>query len=478
MAQRWVLISFLCLSLTLFALILVSISALNAVTLLDENWNGFQLTWSDMQLGVAEGSAVASADQRVVRVDTIVSFLNSMKSVFSGLLVLAVVFLVWAVWTTRNTLSPHRLSASSAVSSERLAIKRLTAELELLKQGDLSTVVSDLDPDTAPVAESVNQLVNEFSSVLQSLETASVQLNHTLDQSGRSTDDIAATCAEQSRLIHSCSNFLFSMAASMSGLSADTAECSTVAQTMLENSDSGEIALTATLDKLSAIQFEVDNTSQVMNRLAENIAAIDRSVATVQDVAKRTDLLALNATIRASASSLPSSMTDTSTDLAQLSDEVAQLAEVLGRATGEIGSLTKIIAKDAFDTVKAMDLIASQIALGVARTEDADFALSSLKNSSSVLHSRIRQMTESSVEQSGNVRRLTENADAINQITDQIVERFTANDATLSELRQLASDLKLRVNDFQLPEKYLGKTSTRHQRESAARRAANRAVGV
>jgi len=167
MAQRWVLISFLCLSLTLFALILVSVSALNAVTLLDENWNGFQLTWSDMQLGVAEGSAVASADQRVVRVDTIVSFLNSMKSVFSGLLVLAVVFLVWAVWTTRNTLSPHRLSASSAVSSERLAIKRLTAELELLKQGDLSTVVSDLDPDTAPVAESVNQLVNEFSSVLQ-----------------------------------------------------------------------------------------------------------------------------------------------------------------------------------------------------------------------------------------------------------------------------------------------------------------------
>jgi len=478
MAQRWVLISYLCLALTLLALILVSVSALNAVTLLGENWNGFQSTWNDMQLGVAEGSAVATANQRVATLDALVSSLKGMKAVFSGLLVLAVVFLVWIVWNARKTLTSHHAATSSAVSSEHLAIMRLTDELELLTQGDLTTVASDLDPDTAPVAESVNLLVNEFSSVLRSLEMASDQLNLTLDQAGRSSDDLTDSCAEQSRLIHCCSNFLFSMSASMSGLSADTAECSTVAQTMLEKSESGEIALTAMLDKLSAIQLEVDDTRQVMNRLAENIAAIDQSVVIVQDLAKQTDLLALNTTIRATGSSRSTSMKDASTDLGRLSDEVAQLADVLGQATGEIGSLAKIIAKDAFDTVKSMDLIASQIALGVAQTEDADIALSNLKDSSSLLHSRIQQMTKSSVEQSGNVRRLIENADAINQITDQTVEGFTANDATLADLRQLASDLKHKVDEFQLPEKYLKGSNTRHQRKSAARRAANRAVSV
>jgi len=264
----------------------------------------------------------------------------------------------------------------------------------------------------------------------------------------------------------------------MSGLSADSAECSTVSQAMVEKSKSGELAVSATLAKLSLISEEVDSTTRVMHRLAENLAAIDESVRVVQDVAKQTDLLALNATIRASAGSRSSSASDAAADLGRLSDEVAQLAEVLGQATGEIGLLTGIIAKDASDTVLSMEHIGEEITSGVAQTEHADVALSDIRQSADLLYTRIQQMTERSVEQSGIVKQLTENMDAINQVTDQTVNGLTANVTTLAGLQRLASDLQQSTSEYQLPDRRSLSSGNKSQRTSIARRAADRAVNV
>jgi len=431
-----------------------------------------------MQQGVALGSEVAFADQRVRRLEPLMTLAQDSRLALLIALGLSVLSFLWAVLATRKALSKTSAAPGASVSPERLAIMRLSDEIEPLTHGDLRANASDLDPDTGPIATSVNHVINEFRSVLTTLGTSSEELNRILDQSGRSTDEVAEACAEQSRLIHRSSNYLFSMSATMSGLSADSAECSAVAQTMVAKSKSGEHAVGAMLAKLSLISEEVSNTTQVMHRLAENLEAINESVRVVQDVAKQTDLLALNATIRASAGSRSSSATDAAADLGRLSDEVAQLAEVLGQATGEIGLLTGIIAKDASDTVLSMEHIGEEITAGVTQTEQADIALSDIRQSADLLYTRIQQMTERSVEQAGIVKQLTENMDAINQVTDQTVNGLTANVTTLAGLQRLASDLQHETSEYQLPNRRSRNPDQKSQRSSIARRAADRAVNV
>lgn len=263
----------------------------------------------------------------------------------------------------------------------------------------------------------------------------------------------------------------------MSGLSADAAESSYAAKTAVEKAEAGGVALSASLHRLSAIRDEADSTTRVMHRLAENVSVIDECVTVIQDVAKQTDLLALNTTIRASAGSRAATVNDAAADLGRLSDEVAQLAEVLGQATRDISALTRTITEDASGTVQSMEHIASELSSGVEQTQQASDALDIIHSSSQSLHESVVQMTERCVEQTGIARKITESMDEINQISDQTIEGLALNAVSLDELQKLSVELRNSIVDYQLPESHR-RSNTKNSTMSVARRAANRAVNA
>lgn len=468
-------IAIVCLALSLCALSVSLFGIVTSTTAAQQRALDMHAAWQTLQSESVSGSEAANATNVLSANIIEVPLFQSANLWAAALTALSFLLLVWVAVAARNLFRAKTELQSGIYRSQDSALGRLDTETSPLLSGDLRSSATESTASTAPVAKTFNHAVAELRWLVGTLSSSAEQLAESLDKSRESADTVSSACSEQSRRIHLSSNDLFSMSATMSGLSADAAESSYAAKTAVEKAEAGGVALSASLHRLSAIRDEADSTTRVMHRLAENVSAIDECVSVIQDVAKQTDLLALNTTIRASAGSRAATVNDAAADLGRLSDEVAQLAEVLGQATRDISAITRTITQDASGTVQSMEHIASELVAGVEQTQQASDALDVIQGSSHTLHESVVQMTERCVEQTGIARKITEGMDEINQISDQTIDGLALNAVSLDELQRLAVEMRNAIVGYQLPESQTRKGS-KSATLSVARRAAERAV--
>lgn len=466
-----------CLALALCALTVSIFGIVTSTTAAQQQALNMHEAWQTLQSDTVSGSEAASATNVLSANIVEVPVFQLANLWASALAALSFMLLGWVAIAARSLFRAKSELQSGISRSEDSALNRLDSETSPLLNGDLRSSATESSAGTGPVAKTFNHAVGELRWLVGTLTSSAEQLAESLDKSRKSADTVSSACSEQSRRIHLSSNDLFSMSAMMSGLSADAAESSYAAKTAVEKAEAGGVALSASLHRLSAIRDEADSTTQVMHRLADNVSAIDECITVIQDVARQTDLLALNTTIRASAGSRAASVNDAAADLGRLSDEVAQLAEVLGQATRDISAITRTITQDASATVQSMEHIASELASGVEQTQQASDALDVIQGSSHTLHESVVQMTERCVEQTGIARKITESMDEINQISDQTIDGLAFNAVSLDELQKLAVEMRNAIVGYQMPEAHR-RSASKNSTMSVARRAADRAVNA
>ena len=465
----------ICLVLALLALCVSVVTLFNSASVTNEHTLEFQSSWQTLQDGSIDKSELVAANRQMSGVLSSTRKMQNGAKWSLGLAGLSLIIFGWLIYAVRRPPTDSSVGLSGRELSEHAAVMKLAEEISSLSDGDLRTMATVSDSATGTVAEVFNHAVGELRWLVSLLGSTADQLSESVSSSRHTAETVSFACAEQSRQIHRSSNYLFSISATMSGLSADASESVLAAQTAVDKTEATGVALSASLKTLSAIRDEADNTTRLMHRLADNLEAIDERVVRVQEVAKQTDLLALNTTIRASAGTRHASANDAAADLGRLSDEVAQLADVLGQATRDIGSLTRIISEDASETVQSMEHIAAELVSGMNQTQHANDALFVIQDNSRALHARVLAMTTRCVEQSVILSQLTENMEQLHQITDQASEGVALNSSLSDELQELSTELRQQLEEFQMPD-VLSEPKGAQDPPSAARRAANRAV--
>ncbi len=491
--ERRLAVPFVLLLLALLALLVSLLGLARTASITAVRMDELQVSWQAVQDGSVEGSELVATNRLMNRAKVPVPAVQSAAQWSLGLTLVSLALLAWVVVVARRANRSNVAAKQGRDNHEQAAVLKLMDEIAPLASGDLRVRASVSDTLAGSLADAFNYAVSELRWLVGTMRHSALQVTESVERSRESAKVVARACAEQSGEIHRSSNFLLSMSGTMAELSADAADSSVAAQAAVEQAEHGVHALEASLNRLSAIRDEADRTTRLMNRLADNVSAIDDRVSVVEEVAKRTDLLALNTTIRASAGSSSSSVTSAAADLGQLSDEVSQLAEVLGQATRDIGSLTRTISQDAADTVQSMEHTTAQLVIGMEQTSAANIALTAIHRDSLSLRECIVTMADKTVKQSGVVRELTANMDAINRITSQTAEGVKTNAESLNDLQELAGELRQSLSDFRLPAKPsnnsdvpsrfgMGRDTSASdsgavtQAPSKARQAANRAV--
>jgi len=468
-------VPFVLLMLALFALLVSLFGLQRTAGIANERLSELQTAWAAVQDGTVEGSELVAANRMMERVGVPVPVVQNSARWSLGLALLSLALFAWLVIAARRANQAKIEYEDGQERNEQAAILKLLDEMAPLASGDLRVRATVTEAMTGALADAFNYAVSELRWLVGTMGHSAQQVDESIKRSRDAAHVVARACSEQTEQIHRSSNYLLTMSASMAELSADAAESAQAAQAAVDKADSGVEALDGSLRRLSIIRDEADATTRLMHRLADNVRAIDEQVLAVEDIAKRTDLLALNTTIRASAGSRTLSAPDAAADLGRLSDEVAQLAEILGQATRDIGSLTRTISQDAGDTVQSMEHTTAELAAGVEQSQQASVALHAIRSDSQMVRQRVASMAEKTVEHSSIVRQLSENMDSISRITQQTSEGVNANAESLNELQELANELQLSLSDFRLPAK--PSPDRKHMNTpSDARRAAERAV--
>jgi len=378
---------------------------------------------------------------------------------------------------------------------EQAAILSLLDEIAPLASGDLRVRATVSEAMTGALADAFNHAVGELRWLVGTIDGSAVRVGQAVTESRESARRLVGACAVQAREIHRSSNYLASMSETMAQLSSHATESARIATVSVGEAEAGGQAIQESVQRLSRIRDEAELATRLMQRLAENANAIDERVETIRDVARRTDLLALNTTIRAAASAASAfedaDMTADDTfmdgtqssrgrsasgDLSRLSDEVTRLADLLGGAARDIASLSRTIRQDADDTVRAMDETNRELASGLAQAEQASGSLESIESVSRELQELVREMAEKTLRQSGVVRQLSTNMGVINGITSDTSDEVQATAGALDALNELALELRDGVADFRLPPPARAADGVDGTTEVAANRAVTRAA--
>lgn len=467
------------LTLSLLALVLSSVEVWRASEMADARLSEIQSAWSQMQNGAVEGSDIVEISRLMRNLQGPVPAARSAGLWSLALALVSSLLFIWFALAVRKEYLEKLAASGERADEGNIAIAKLADEIAPLAIGDLRVQPTVDTTIAAPVADTVNQLVSDLRWLVTTIITTARQINHSVAQNERMARSVADATASQSESIRESSNFLSSMTGALAELSAASSERAAMARTISERAVRGRFAVAANISRLEKIGTDVDALNHSMTSIAGTLQAVVEQVTGIQDIAKRTDLLALNATISmTSRSELPGSARDTSEavgNIGLLSDEVAHLSDYLGQAAREVKLLVRSVSRQTAKTVDAARQIVEETDNARAVAVDTSELLNTLAGDANSLENTFLGYSETTVQHSGTVRQIIENLDVINRLAQENASIVSVESEALDELKELATELQSAVVEFKMPGSVEASARPTLAR-TAARRAADRAV--
>jgi len=162
----------------------------------------------------------------------------------------------------------------------------------------------------------------------------------------------------------------------------------------------------------------------------------------IKDIAGQTNLLALNAAIEAARAG------ETGRGFAVVADEVRKLAERTAKATVEIEGMISGVQSDTVEVVGVMDAALPQVVAGVKASEGAANSLSQIKEGAQLTLTRVREVAESTKEQSIASDNIAQRVEEIASMVEETTAAMKSTAETAVDMEKIASELNVLVSRF------------------------------
>lgn len=268
---------------------------------------------------------------------------------------------------------------------------------------NLKTAINSLADGTSNIAsasESVMSSVDDTSSSVTRISVAIDQVTRNLDYLADNVDKSVSAMEE--------------INATIKNVERSSAISHQVSAEVRLQAETGSDVVRQTIASLAEIQNSVDLSFDSIKRLVENSSRIDGIIEVINEITKRTNLLALNASIIAAQAG------EYGRSFGVVADEIRNLSLQTGRSTEEI---TGIIEEIMHDSRHAADNISSTknfVAKGVTLGQQTGSALQVILDSSL----RAMEMTEeiklATEEQAKSVQLITQSIEDVSSMTSQI----------------------------------------------------------
>lgn len=246
--------------------------------------------------------------------------------------------------TDVDTLKLFVDQAASAITKINLlkAIDILTRELDK----SFSEILSRREDYSSNIV-TLERAVSSMSSSTKDIATAAEAVLGSVNETSRAVSEISVAIEQASTKLDSLTESTFQSASAMEEVSASIKNIEEsavlshkVSMQVKVRADEGRLVLSETADALADIQRAVDFSHKGIMRLSEKSTRIDNIINVINDITKRTNLLALNAAIIASQAG------EYGKSFGVVADEIRNLSLQTGHSTGEITSIIEEILRE------------------------------------------------------------------------------------------------------------------------------------
>ena len=325
------------------------------------------------------------------------------------------------------------------------SIMKLLEEISGVAEGDL-TVQAEVTTDvTGAVADSFNFMIAELRRVIGEVQNASRQVSTELAELRSITNELATGSEEQAAQAVDASVAIEEMAASIHYVSENASVSATVAEEARTNAEHGARAVTRTIEGMKAVRDQVQETAKRIKRLGESSQEIAEIVELIGDIADRTSILALNASIQAAMAG------EAGRGFAVVADEVERLAERATEATKRAGMLVKTTQSETAEVMAAMEDTTREVINRSNIANEAGVALTEIQGVSNRLAELIQAISDAAQQQARGSEQVAKSMNEMSSVTRNTASNTKQTAASIASLALLADNLNASVARFHLP---------------------------
>ncbi|WP_370317539.1 methyl-accepting chemotaxis protein [Pseudoalteromonas sp.] len=337
--------------------------------------------------------------------------------------------------------------AVAAITVSRITkpLSEVNRILDIVASGDMTQRLDDSAKDEfGELSRSCNTLIESLRTLIQGIISRSTQLAAASEETSAITEESSQAIRNQQAQVEQAATATTEMSSTSQAVSSSAQQALSEIKNADKEADRVKGISSQNKATIEQLAREVDDASQVINKLHKDSASIGGILDVIRGIAEQTNLLALTAAIEAARAG------EQGRGFAVVADEVRSLASKTQESTQEIQAMIESLQVGAEAAVSAMSKGKQQAESCVEQSDLANTALDSITAAVAQAHNVSEEISTAAHEQQQVSQEISERLESIVAIAEQTAEGANQTNISSSEVAKLAEELRLSVDAFKV----------------------------
>jgi methyl-accepting chemotaxis protein len=313
-----------------------------------------------------------------------------------------------------------------------------------LSERDLTVRAKVTEDATGPLADAINQLAEDTADVLKQVRNVATSVESTSQDVNRYALNVNELAQVEQSEAEETATQLDTILQRFESIASSAQQANQVADTTSNTTRNAQETVSRSAANMGNIRETVQETGKRLKRLGERSQEISHIVDIINNISERTTVLALNASMQATAAG------DAGRGFSMIAEEIQRLAETSRDSTNQISTLVRNIQQEANTTIATMDQTIGQVVNGSILAEDAAKQMQATLETTNQLVASVEKIAESSSAQVAISKSLQARTKRILEATQTTGKELTSLTDLTQRMAEYGQRLVKSVNVFKL----------------------------
>ncbi|ADB62172.1 methyl-accepting chemotaxis sensory transducer [Haloterrigena turkmenica DSM 5511] len=321
---------------------------------------------------------------------------------------------------------------------------RMDAETDNEAMAEIAADFNDMLEEIEETVADLNRFATDVATASEQVTASSEEVRSASEQVTESIQEISDGAEQQNQSLQSVTQEMSGLSTTTEEIAASSNEVADIAERTVDTGQEGQEAAHEAITAMDQIETEAEDAVSEIRRLEQEVQQIDELINTISEIARQTNMLALNANIEASRSAGgqdDEGFSVVAKEVKALSEDVAEAADEAEDRLEAIRERTERSANEVEGTSDQIEAAGEQVTEAVEALEE----IADLAQETNVGVQEISAATEEQAASTQEVVAMVDDAATISEETTTEAENVAAaaeeQTTALTEVTQSASDL-------------------------------------